>query len=93
MDQIEAKTSLVTFKIFEGKVQIEPWVYEEFCTPKFKYYVEWKGSAAMLTSIQSASVAPEVNPRITQVKKSTRDLPWLRNPGQMSLDVQNRGKV
>ena len=34
----------------------------------------------------------EVNLRITQARKHTkRDPPWLRNPGQMSPEVQNRG--
>ena len=32
-------------------------------------YVDQKGSAAMLTSIQSAGVTPEVNLRITQARK------------------------
>ena len=37
-----------------------------------------KGSAAMLTSIQSAGVAPTVNPRIRQVRKhAKRNPPWL----------------
>ena len=31
-----------------------------------------KGSASMLTSIQSAGVTPEVNLKITQVKKRTK---------------------
>ena len=44
----------------------------------------------MLTSIQSAGVAPEVNLRITQARKHARDPPWLWNPGQTSLEVQNR---
>ena len=54
-----------------------------------------KGSAAMLTSIQSAGVAPEVNLRNTLCAgKETRyrgNPPWLWNPGQMSPEVQNRG--
>ena len=45
----------------------------------------------MLTSIQSAGVAPEVNLRITQARNHTRDPPWLWNPGQTSPEVQNRG--
>ena len=32
-------------------------------------YTDWKGSAAMLASLQSAGVTPEVNLRITQVRK------------------------
>ena len=36
-----------------------------------------KGSAAMLTTTQLAGVTPEVNLRITQVRKHTRDLPWF----------------
>ena len=41
-------------------------------------YVAQKGSAAMLTSIQSAGVTPEVNLRITQARKhAKRDLTWL----------------
>ena len=32
-------------------------------------YMDWKGLAAMLTSIQSAGVAPEVNLRIPQARK------------------------
>ena len=40
-------------------------------------YVDQKGSAAMLTSIQSAGVTPEVNLGITQARKHARDPPWL----------------
>ena len=54
-------------------------------------YVDQKGSAAMLTSIKSAGVAPEVNLRITQMRKCARDTPWLWNPGQTPLEVQNSG--
>ena len=55
-------------------------------------YVDRKGLASMPTSIQSASVTPEVNLRITQVRKhAKRDLPWLYNPGQMPQEAQNRG--
>ena len=36
-------------------------------------YVDRKGSAAILTSIQSAGVAPEVKLRITQVRKHTSE--------------------
>ena len=53
-------------------------------------YVDRKGSAAMLTPIQSAGVTPEMNLRITQVKKHAWDPPWLWNPGQTSPEVQNR---
>ena len=35
--------------------------------------MDQKGSAAMLISIQSAGVTPEVNLRITQARKHTRD--------------------
>ena len=38
-------------------------------------YVDRKGLAAMLTSIQSAGVAPEVSLRITQMRKHARDPP------------------
>ena len=56
--------------------------------------MDQKGPAAMLTSIQSAGVAPEVNLRITQAKKhAKRDPPWLWNPGQTSPEVQNSGTV
>ena len=54
-------------------------------------YVDQKGSAAMLTSIQSAGVTSEVNLKITHVRKCGRDPPWLWNPGQTSPEVQNRG--
>ena len=54
-------------------------------------YVDQKCLAAMVTSIQSAGVAPEVNLRITQVRKDARDPPWIWNPGQTSPEVQNRG--
>ena len=54
-------------------------------------YVYQKGSTAMLTSIQSAGVAPKVNLKITHVRKCGRDPPWLWNPGQTSPEVQNRG--
>ena len=37
-------------------------------------YVDRKGSAAMLTSTQSAGVAPQVNLRITQVRKHTKGI-------------------
>ena len=48
-------------------------------------YVNQKGLAAILTSIQS-----EVNLRITQVREHARDPPWLWNPGKTSPDVQNK---
>ena len=32
-------------------------------------YMDRKGSSAMLTSFQSAGVAPQVNPRITEIRK------------------------
>ena len=35
-------------------------------------YVDQKGSAAMLTSLESAGVAPEVNLRITQARKAPK---------------------
>ena len=35
-----------------------------------------KGSAAMLTSIQLVGVTPEVNLKITEVRKHARDTPW-----------------
>ena len=54
-------------------------------------YVDQKGSDTMLTSIQSAGVAPEVNLGITQARKHARDQPWLGNPGQMLPEVQNSG--
>ena len=47
-----------------------------------------KGSVAMLTSIQSAGVTPEVTLRITQVRKHARDPPWFWDPGQTSPEVQ-----
>ena len=54
-------------------------------------YVDWKGSAAILTSVQSEGVTPEVNLRITQARKHTkRDPPWLCNPGQTLPEIQNR---
>ena len=37
-------------------------------------YIDWNGSDAMLTSIQSAGVASEVNLRITQMRKHARHL-------------------
>ena len=40
-------------------------------------YRDQKGLAAMLTSIQSAGVALEVNLRIIQVRKHVRDPPWF----------------
>ena len=43
--------------------------------------------AAMLSSIQSAGVAPEVNLRNNV---QVRNPPWLWNPGQASPEVQNR---
>ena len=51
-------------------------------------YVDQKGSAAMLTSMQLAGVTPEVNLRITHVTKHARDAPWLWNPGLKSPEVQ-----
>ena len=54
-------------------------------------YLDQKGSVAMLTSIESAGVAPEVNLRITQLRKHTRDSPWLWNLWQTSLEVRNSG--
>ena len=54
-------------------------------------YVNQKGSAAMLTSIQSAGVTPEVDLRITQVRKHTKRIhPGFETQGgQMSPEVQN----
>ena len=46
------------------------------CRHVYKY-VDQKGLAAVLTSIQSVGVAPEVNLGITQVRKHARDPPWL----------------
>ena len=41
-------------------------------------YVDQDGLAEMLTSIQSAGVTPEVNLRITQVRKhAKRGPPWI----------------
>ena len=41
-------------------------------------YVDRKGLAGMLISVQLAGVTPEVNLRITQVKKHAKwDPPWL----------------
>ena len=51
--------------------------------------LDWKGSAAMLTSIQSAGVTSELNLRITQVRKHATDPPWH----QMSPEVPNRTYV
>ena len=57
------------------------------------YASTWiKKGLAMLTSTQSAGVTPEVNVRITKVRKhAKRDPPWLWNKGQTSPEVQNRG--
>ena len=68
----------------------EPRTSTNACRHVFKY-MDRKGSAAMLTPIQSAGVTPEVNLRITQVRKHTKDPPWFWNPGQTSPEVQNRG--
>ena len=43
-------------------------------------YVDQKGSAAMLTSIQSAGVIPEVNLRMTQARKHAKGILALK-PG------------
>ena len=53
--------------------------------------MDQKGSAAMLTSIQSAGVALEVNRRITQARNHARVPTWLCSPGETSLEVQNMG--
>ena len=50
-------------------------------------YVNQKGLTAMLTSIQSAGVAPVVNLRILQVRMYARDPPQ-RNPGQTSPEAK-----
>ena len=42
-------------------------------------------------TIQSAGVALEVNLRITQARKHSRDPPWISNSGQTVPEVQNRG--
>ena len=42
--------------------------------------VNQKGLAAILTPTQSAGVAPEVNLRITQVRKHARDPLWALKP-------------
>ena len=55
-------------------------------------YVDQKGLATMLTSVQSAGVTPNVNLRMTQARKhAKRDPRWLWNQGQMSPEVQHRG--
>ena len=54
-------------------------------------YMDQKGSAAILTSMQSVGVTLEKNLRITQVKKHAKNPPWLWNPGHASPEVQNRG--
>ena len=58
-------------------------------------YMDQKGLAVMLTSIQSAGVTPEVNLRnlLCAGKEACKrgNPPWLWNPGQTSPKVQNRG--
>ena len=54
-------------------------------------YVDQKGSADMPTSMLSAGVTIEMNLRITQARKHTRDPPSLQNTGQTSPEVQNMG--
>ena len=58
-------------------------------------YVDQKGLAAMLTSIQLAGVTPEVNLRnlLCTGKEAHKrgNPPWPWNPGQTSPEVQNRG--
>ena len=56
--------------------EFEPQTSTNACVHVCKY-VDKKGLAAMLTSIQTAGVAPEVNLRITQVRKHTKDPSWL----------------
>ena len=70
----------------QGHTQTSPKACKHVCK-----YVDWNGSGAMLTFIQSAGVAPEVNLRITQARQHAKDLSWLWNPGQTSAEVQNRG--
>ena len=78
-------------KLIHTGREFEAWTSTNACRHVCEY-MDQKGSAAMLTSIQTAGVAPEVNLRITQVRKhAKRDPPWLWNPGQMSPEVQNRG--
>ena len=45
-------------------------------------YMYQRDSAAMLTSIQSVDVAPEVNLRITQARKHTRIYPGFETQGR-----------
>ena len=54
-------------------------------------YVDKKGSAATLAIIRSVVVAPEVNLRNTLHAGNEAYKQWLRNLGQMSPEVQNKG--
>ena len=55
-------------------------------------YVDQKGSAAMLTSIQSAGVTPEVNLRITQVRKHAEGIhPGFETEGRCHQKSKNMG--
>ena len=54
-------------------------------------YMDQKGSAAMLTSIQSAGVASEVNLRIIQMRKhAKRDPPWLWNRADVTRSPRSK---
>ena len=50
-------------------------------------YVDRRGSAAMLTSIQSTGVTPEVNLRITHTRKYRK-----RDPSRLCTDVTSSAK-
>ena len=53
-------------------------------SPKHIYKdVDWKGSAAMLTSVQSAGVTAEVNLKITQARKDAKGIhPGFKTKGR-----------
>ena len=71
----------------------EPWTSTNTCGYVCRY-VDQKGSAAMLISIQSAGVTPEVNRRITQTRKHTTEgsiLTLKPRADQTSPEVENRG--
>ena len=74
--------SVCCFRTFVGS-GFEPQTSTNACQRK---YVDWKGLVAILTFIQSAGVAPEVNLRSnTQARNvQVRNPPWLWNPGRMS---------
>ena len=88
-------TNKLTTKKSHSQPSRSGWVVSTNAHRHVYMYVDQKGLAAMLTSVQSAGVTPEVNLRNSlcagEEACKRGNPPWLWNPGQTSPEVQNRG--